>query len=61
MTEKLQCSEVAIANADMELNRVKAHAKDQQAVIDDMQEDLHEKQKLLSSISVVAGRRLIFP
>ena len=56
MTSKLQRSEVSVAAAHTELDDFRRHARHQQAVIDDMQEDLRNKTKLLSSISVVAGK-----
>lgn len=43
--------------AHMELNSLKAHARDQEAVIADMQEELRNNQSVLGAISKCARKR----
>ena len=40
----------------MELNNLKAHARDQEAVIADMQEELRKNQSVLGAISKCARK-----
>ncbi|KAL3159757.1 hypothetical protein ABBQ38_010163 [Trebouxia sp. C0009 RCD-2024] len=56
VTQQLQRSEMSVHAAHMELDSLKAHAREQEAVIADMQEELRKNQNVLGAISKCARK-----
>ncbi|KAL3157731.1 hypothetical protein ABBQ32_012157 [Trebouxia sp. C0010 RCD-2024] len=56
VTQQLQRSEMSVHAAHMELDSLKAHAREQEAVIADMREELRKNQNVLGAISKCARK-----